>query len=239
MPDEQEVLATLVDKRRRVARGDVLFHLGDEFRSLYAVRTGFFKSIVVGGDEQSQIGGFHLSGDILGFDGMAEGRYESEVRAMEDSEVCVIPYDGLSDLAIRFPPLQRQLHRLMSREIVRERSVMLLLGSMQADQKVAVFLLGVAERYRRLGYSGTSFILRMTREEIGSYLGLKLETVSRHLSAFDQQGLISIDKREVILKDLNALQRVAGSAIGAGSDAPANRTEWLEFVKCSDHPELN
>ncbi len=204
-------LDALVSMRKRVKRGESLFHAGDEFRALYAVRIGFFKTRITSDDGRDQITGFQVPGELLGFEGVATEHHGVDAIALEDSEVCILPYTELERIARDFQPLQHQLHRVMSREIMREHNVMLLLGTMKAEERVAAFLLNFSERYRHLGYSSTEFVLRMTRQEIGSYLGLKLETVSRTFSRFHEQGLIEAQGKQVKLLDLELLRQIVSS----------------------------
>jgi CRP/FNR family transcriptional regulator len=201
-------LDALVAMRRRLKRGETLFNVGDDFRALYAVRTGFFKTRITSSDGRDQITGFQVPGELLGFDGVATEHHGVDAIALEDSEVCVLPYSELERIARNFQPLQHQLHRVMSREIVRENSIMLLLGTMRAEERVAAFLLNLSERYRHLGYSATEFVLRMTRQEIGSYLGLKLETVSRSFSKFHEQGVIEAQGKNIKLLKLDLLRQL-------------------------------
>lgn len=205
---ELEKLDALVAMRRRVKRGETLFNVGDEFRALYAVRTGFFKTRITSSDGRDQITGFQIPGELLGFEGVATEKHGVDAIALEDSDVCILPYNELERIARDFQPLQHQLHRVMSREIVREHNVMLLLGTMKAEERVAAFLLNLSERYRHLGYAPNEFILRMTRQEIGSYLGLKLETVSRAFSRFQEQGVIEAQGKKIKLLDMIQLRNL-------------------------------
>ena len=191
----------LVYVRKRVKRGEHLYRAGDPFHALYTFRTGFFKSFVTSEDGRTHVTGFQMPGEILGLDGIELDRHSQDVIALEDAEVCVIPYAQLAERADVVPSLQRHLHRIMSREIIREHGLMLLLGTMHADGRVAAFLLNLAQRFAERGYSAREFNLRMTREEIGSYLGLKLETVSRVLSRFQERGLIETQNRLVRILD--------------------------------------
>ena len=197
----------LVYARRRVKRGDSLFTAGSEFGAVYSVRSGFFKTSVLDNDGREQVTGFFMGGELLGLDGIA-GRYHGTATALEDSEVCVLPYALIEQLAREIPALQRQLHAVLAREIARDHGVMLLLGSMRAEERLATFLLNLSRRFVRRGYSPTEFQLRMTREEIGSYLGLKLETVSRLFSAFQKDGLIEVQQKHVHIRDIGGLERV-------------------------------
>ncbi len=211
-PQQMEKLDSLVALRRRVPRGDVLFRTGDTFQSLHAVRTGFFKSCVSSEDGRDQVTGFHMAGELLGLDGIGSDRHTCDAVALEDSQVCVIPYHQLEELSREFPDLQRQFHKIMSREIVRDHGVMLLLGSMRAEERLAAFLLNLTQRLQTRGFSSHSLILRMTREEIGSYLGLKLETVSRTFSKFQEDGVLEVRQRHIRVLDDAALKRLVSSS---------------------------
>ena len=156
-------------------------------------------------DGREQVTGFSMAGELMGLDGLAQGRHASTAVALEDAEICAIPYAHLSELAAGSTDLQHVISRLMSREIVREHSLMMLLGSMNAEERLAAFLLNVSQRMKARGWSASEFHLRMSRAEIGSYLGMKLETVSRTFSAFAQQGLLQVDKRHIRVLDLEGL----------------------------------
>ena len=213
MSQEQlDRLDAIVATRRTIARGDSLFRAGDAFTSLYAVRTGFFKTCVASEDGRDQVTGFHMAGELLGLDGIGTDRHTCDSVALEDSQVCVIGYHQLEDLSRELSDLQRHFHRIMSREIVRDHGVMLLLGSMRAEERLAAFLLNLTQRLRTRGFSASSLVLRMTREEIGSYLGLKLETVSRAFSKFQEDGVLEVKQRQIRVLDADALQAlVSGS----------------------------
>jgi CRP/FNR family transcriptional regulator, anaerobic regulatory protein len=213
MSNEQlERLEQIVAQRRAVPRGDALFRAGEAFQSLYAVRTGFFKTCVASEDGREQVTGFQMAGELLGLDGIGTDRHTCDAVALEDSQVCVIPYHQLEDLTRQLSDLQRQLHKIMSREIVRDHGVMLLLGSMRAEERLAAFLLNLTQRLRARGFSSSSLVLRMTREEIGSYLGLKLETVSRAFSKFQDDGVLEVKQRQITVLDPQRLQSLVGSA---------------------------
>jgi CRP/FNR family transcriptional regulator len=209
-PDELTALDTAVGQRARLRKGEALYRAGDAFNALYAVRLGTFKTTVLAEDGREQIAGYHLQGDILGLDGLGTERHGCAAIALEDSEVCTIPFADLEEVARNVPPLQRNLHQFLAREISRDHGVMLLLGSMRAEERLASFLLSLSARYRSRGYSSTEFVLRMTREEIGSYLGLKLETVSRLFSRFQDEGLLAVAGRSIKIHDIAALRKLAG-----------------------------
>lgn len=197
----------LMFARRRVKEGDALYHEGDKFQFIYAVRSGTFKSHMALKDGREQVTAFQMAGELLGLDGLASGKHASSAVALEDAEICAIPYANLSELVSVSADLQHVISRLMSREIVREHSLMMLLGSMNAEERLAAFLLNLSQRMKARGYSPTEFHLRMSRAEIGSYLGMKLETVSRTFSAFQHQRLLEVDKKHVRISDLDGLTR--------------------------------
>lgn len=204
-------LDELVATRRQVSRGDTLFRSGDQFQSLYAVRTGFFKTCVSSEDGRDQVTGFQMAGELLGLDGISTDRHSCDAVALEDSQVCVIPFEQLEELSREFTDLQRQFHKIMSREIVRDHGVMLLLGSMRAEERLAAFLLNLTQRLQARGFSAAALVLRMTREEIGSYLGLKLETVSRTFSKFQEEGLLEVKQRHLRILDQAGLQKLVNN----------------------------
>lgn len=200
----------VASSRRRVARGASLYHNGDGFDSLYAVRSGAFKTVGVSRQGEEKITGFHLPGELLGLEAISSGRHGYSAVALEDSEVCVLPFAQLERMATSMPALQHQLFRVLSGDISRDEGLLLLLGSMAAEQRLAAFLLSLARRHKRLGYSDTRFTLRMTREEIGNYLGLTLETVSRLLSRFQREALITVHQREIELRNPARLREIVG-----------------------------
>jgi CRP/FNR family transcriptional regulator len=203
--DDMERLSNMVSARKRVKKGATVYRSGEEFTALYAIRTGFFKTTVAAEDGRDQVTGFQMAAEILGMDGISTNRHTCDAIALEDADVCVIPFNRLEDISREVEGFGRHMHRLMSREIVREHSVMLLLGSMRADERLAAFLLDLVQRLHARGYSSSELVLRMTREEMGSYLGLKLETVSRMFSKFMDEGLIEVKQRHVRILDAQAL----------------------------------
>src|SRR5581483_6911586 len=196
--------------RQKVRRGETLYAAGGAFRLLYVVRVGVMKSFTVSGDGLVQVTGFHFAGDVLGFDGIDSGTHQSSVVALDDCEVFVVPFAQCERWSAESPQAQRLMMRTLARELLRSQELMLLLGTMHAEQRVATFLLDISERYARLGYSRSEFILRMTRQDIGSYLGLKLETVSRIFSRFQAEGLLQVQGKSLAVLDFNALWRISG-----------------------------
>lgn len=203
---EVERLDSLSFSRRKVHAGQALYRNGHPFQYIYAVRTGTFKSSLTTTDGREQVTNLHLAGEVMGLDGVAQGAHASTAVALEDSEVCAIPYAHLTELAAANSGMQHVVTRLMGREIVREQSLMLLLGSMNAEQRLAAFLLNLSQRLKARGYSATEFHLRMTRADIGSLLGMKLETVSRTFSVFQNKHLLEVERRHIRIIDLQGLK---------------------------------
>ena len=203
----------LVASRRRIKRGASLFRNGDSFINLYAIRTGFFKTCITSEDGRDQVTGFQMAGEVVGLDGIVNDRHTCDAIALEDADVCLMPFDRIEELSTEIPGLQRHVHKIMSREIVREHGVMLLLGSMRAEERLAAFLLNLVQRLHARGFSQSELVLRMTREEIGSYLGLKLETVSRTFSKFVEEGIVEVKQRHVRIIKPDALKQLVNPQV--------------------------
>lgn len=207
-PEEFKQLDAVVKQGRRVKKGEFLFHTGEAFTSLFAIRTGFFKTTINTQDGRDQVTGFFMSGEMMGMDGLGGNAYTCDAVALEDSDVCELPFSQLDELGKYLPRLNLHFFRMMSREIVRDQNVMLLLGNMRAEERLAAFLLNLSDRLHCRGFAAHDFILRMSREEIGSYLGLKLETVSRTLSRFNQEGWINVEHKHIRILQPAALQKM-------------------------------
>jgi CRP/FNR family transcriptional regulator len=207
-PEEMQMIEALVCPSRTIKQGEMIYRANDPFHNLYAVRAGSFKTVVMHRDGREHVAGFHLAGDLLGLDGVCSSFHTCDAVALEDSKVCIIPFQQLETMCREVKVLQQHVHRMMGGEIVRESSQMMLLGTMSAEQRVATFLLNLSDRLRMRGYSPAEFHLRMTREEIGSYLGIKLETVSRMLSRFQRDGLLDTRGKDIRILDHEGLMRV-------------------------------
>lgn len=205
---DMHTLDGAIKSRRKLKKGDLLYRIGDPFQALFAIRSGSTKTCQIATDGSVQITGFHLSGELLGIDAISSERHPCDVIALEATEACEIPFDKLETLAIELPGLQHQLLRIMSREIHDEEAQLLMLGRMKADERLAAFLLSFSRRCQRLGQSLTDLRLPMSRQDLGDYLGLALETVSRLLSRFQEEGLIHVQGRHVRLLDRNRLQQL-------------------------------
>ena len=203
----------VVAVRRKVKRGTSLFRNGEKFVNLFAIRTGFFKTCVSSKDGRDQVTGFQMAGEVIGLDGIVNDSHICDAIALEDAEVCVMPFDRIEELSREVSSLQRHVHKIMSREIVRENGVMLLLGSMRAEERLAAFLLNLVQRLHARGFSQSELVLRMTREEIGSYLGLKLETVSRAFSKFVEDGIVEVKQRHVQILNTEAFRDIVNPKV--------------------------
>jgi CRP/FNR family transcriptional regulator len=207
-PEDMQKLDEVVATRRRIKQGEMLFGNGDPFKSLFAIRTGFFKTCVSTADGREQVTGFQMAGEIIGLDGIVTDHHSCNAIALEDADVCVMPFANVEELSREFPLLQRHVHKIMSREIVRENSMMMLIGNMRSEERLAAFLLNLVQRLHARGFSQSELTLRMSREEIGSYLGMKLETVSRAFSKFSDEGIIEVKQRYVKILDPDALNKI-------------------------------
>lgn len=204
-------LDQIVMRRRPVGRQVALFHQGEPMSSIYAVRSGSVKSTTLAADGGEQITGFHLPGELIGLDAIATGTHGCTATALETSSVCELPFDQLDALSGQIPGLRRQLLRLTAREIQHDQRALLMLGQKSAEQRLATLLLNLSARLQQRGLSATQFRLSMPRGDIANYLGLAVETVSRLLARFQEQGLLQVTGREVTLLDPTRLQLLADS----------------------------
>jgi len=201
----------VISSQRKVFRGDSLFQTGEKFKALYVIRSGFFKSTFTSADGREQVMGFQMAGEMLGLDGIVNDSYSCDAIALEDAEVCEMNFDRMEEMSHQIIGLQRRVLKILSLEIFNDHSVMLLLGSMRAEERLATFLISLVRRLHARGFSPTALVLRMTREEIGSYLGMKLETVSRTFSKLSDEGIVEVNQRQVRILNPEALKRLANS----------------------------
>lgn len=211
---DMRALEGTIKATRKLKKGELLYRMGDPFRALYAIRTGSTKTCEIAADGSVQITGFHLPGELLGIDAISSEKHPCDVVALENTDLCEMPFDRLEALAQELPGLQHQLFRIMSREIQQEEAQLLMLGRMKAEDRLATFLLSLSRRYKRLGYSATELRLSMSRQDLGDYLGLALETVSRLFSRFQEDGLISVHGRSIELLNPERLQKVIDQTPG-------------------------
>jgi len=195
-------------ERVRLRKGEPLYQAGEAFTALYMIRVGSCKTVLLSRAGESQVAGYHMAGEILGMDGIGTDVHKCQVIALEATEAYVLPFDEIETLAQLSGEFQRSVHKMLSDQCGRAQDLMILMGTMHADQRLAVFLLDLSQRYQARGYSSCEYVLRMTREEIGSYLGLKLETVSRIFSRLQHEGLIQVQGRTVKLLDRVGLSRI-------------------------------
>jgi CRP/FNR family transcriptional regulator len=206
---ELDTLDNIIDRKRPIRKGEQIFQDGEALHSLFAIRSGTFKTYTIDSHGEEQITGFHLAGDLLGFDALANNEHQSFAKALETAMVCEIPYNTLDELSNSMPALKRQVLRLMSNEIRTDQDMLSLLNRKNAEQRLATFLSTLSSRYKARSLSPVEFRLTMTRGDIGNYIGLTVETISRLLNRFHKEGLITVDGKLITLNDINKLNEVA------------------------------
>jgi len=212
-PEDVERLDTIVRRNRPLHRGDYLFQSGDRFRSLFVVKTGSVKTFAPSQEGGEQVLGFHLPGEIIGLDAIENDAHVCSAKILETSAVCELPFSRFEELSVTIPSLQHQMYRLFSKEIAQETEMLLLLGKKSAEDRLATFLLSLSQRLQKRGLSPTDFYLSMSRHEIGNYLGLAVETVSRLFTRFHEEGLLMVDRKHVRLTNLDALEAMVQSTL--------------------------
>ncbi len=210
--DDLDLLENIIKRRRPVQRGEYLFQMGESFESIYAVRSGSVKTYTLTEDGREQVTGFHLPGELVGLDAIGGGRHACTAKALETTSVCELPYGQLEDLWSRIPSLPRQLLRIMSREVLQDQILMTLLGKKSAEERLASYLLSLSTRLGQRGFSSHEFNLSMSRNDIGNYLGLAVETVSRVFTRFQDEKVLTVQRRNVRIQDLAALKRISSSS---------------------------
>lgn len=208
--EELTKLDEIIKRPRPLQRSQRLYHPGDDFRSIYVVRSGSVKTYTTTPSGEQQITGFHLPGELVGLDGVSTDNYSCTAEALETTSVCELPFTRLESLSGQIPGLQRQLHRLMSKEILAEQQLLLQLGKMSAESRVAAFLVSISMRLHTRGFSPTEFNLTMTRTDIGNYLGMAVETVSRQFTHFQEQGVLKASRKHIQLLQLDTLRQLSG-----------------------------
>ncbi|ATC98571.1 MAG: FNR family transcription factor [Pseudoalteromonas spongiae] len=207
--EEMGKLDDIIERKKPLHKGDYLFEAGQPLRSIYAVRSGSFKSYTLTESGEEQITGFHLAGDIVGFDGISTMSHKSYAQAMETAMVCEIPFTTLDDLSGKLPKLRHQVMRMMSNEINYDQEMLLMLNKKTAEERLAAFLANLSTRFGERGFSKKEFRLTMTRGEIGNYLGLTVETISRLLSRFQKAEIIKVEGKFITILDADELFKVA------------------------------
>ena len=203
-------LDKIIERKRPLKKGDVLFRQGQAFDAVYAVRTGTLKTFNITNSGEEQITGFYCPSELVGLSGIDTDVYPVSAKALETTTVCEIPFSHLEELSSQIPSLKRQIFKIMSRKISDDQQMMVLLGKKNADEKVASFLLNLSNRFEKRGYSAVSFRLSMSRNEIGNYLGLAVETVSRVITRFQKNGLIEVEGKEISIINLREVQKLVG-----------------------------
>ena len=206
---ELDSLDNIIDRKRPIHKGEQIFTDGQPMHALYAIRSGTFKTYTVNEQGEEQITGFHLAGDLLGFDAIAETEHPSFAKALETSMVCEIPYNTLDNLSNSMPKLKKQILRMMSTEIREDQQMLTLLNRKNAEQRLATFISTLSIRYHARGLSASEFRLSMTRSDIGNYIGLTVETISRLLNRFHKNGLIQVDGKLITILNIDKLNECA------------------------------
>tara|TARA_R110000737_G_C14556989_1_gene481606 strand:- start:229 stop:948 length:720 start_codon:yes stop_codon:yes gene_type:complete len=207
---ELESLDNIIVRKRPIHKGEQIFHDGQPMNALYAIRAGTFKTYTVNAQGEEQVTGFHLAGDVLGFDAIADVKHPSFAKALETSMVCEIPYNTLDILSTNMPKLKKQVLRMMSSEIREEQQMLTLLNHKNAEQRLATFISTLSIRYHARGLSASEFRLTMTRSDIGNYIGLTVETISRLLNRFHKSDLIQVDGKLITIVNITKLNACAG-----------------------------
>ncbi len=209
--DEIHQLDEIVERNRPYKKGDHLYRQNDAFKSVYAVGSGSFKSYVLNNSGQGRVTGFFLPGEIIGMDGISSKQYANSTVALAHSSICEIPFSQLEKLSHQLPSLQHHFFAIMGNEIAKDQQIHTLLSSYTAEERIASFLLGLSSRYARVAFSPTRFLLPMTRSDIGEFLGLTVETVSRIFTALQRKELTTVNNREIKLLDIGALRGIIGN----------------------------
>ena len=211
-PDDMEKLDTVVEQRKPIHKSDFLFREGDEAVGVYAIRSGSVKTMVESPNGDEQIVGFHLPGELVGLDGFMDGKHTCTAVALETTSVCAMPLEKLEVLCTKLPSLHHQMRRIMGKEVTEEHKMLLMLGKMSAEEKVATFLLSVSRRMEERHWKATEFVLSMPRQDIANYLGLAVETVSRLFAHYQEEGVIQVDRRRISILDMQQLKEIVGES---------------------------
>jgi len=207
--DDIDRLNQIIQRGKPLHKGEYLFRVNDPFTSVYAVRSGAVKTITISENGDEQVTGFYLPGEVLGMDGLATNIHSNSVLALETSSLCEIPFNRLEELSVQLPSLQRHFLQLMSREITQEQQMITMLNKNNAESRIASLLLSISARNSSRNLSASSFLLPMSRTDLGNFLGLTIETVSRSFARLQKNNLVNVDKKEITIKDIAALQHLA------------------------------
>lgn len=204
-----EKLDNIIQRRKPVQKGDYLYHMGDPFKAVYAVRSGSFKTFTTNAEGQEQIVGFYLPGELMGMDAISANQHICSAKALETTSVCEIPYERLEQLSLEIHGLQHHLLRLMSQEIQHDQCKLMMVAKLPAEGRVANFIINISERFQTRGYAANDFNLSMSRNDIANMLGLAVETVSRIMTNFQEQGILKVDRKHIEVLDVQQLRRVS------------------------------
>lgn len=205
-------LDELINRGRPIQKGQILFHQGDTFNGIFAIRSGAVKIYTVSDDGEEQINGFHLASELVGLAGYDLGEFPMSAKALETTTVCEIPLDKVEMLADEIPNFRKQLMRTMADSIRKDHTLMMLLSKKNADERIAAFLLDISHRYARRGFSAKVFRLPMSRVDMANHLGLAVETVSRVFSRFQKQEIVTTEGRDVTISSIDDLSKLAGQS---------------------------
>ncbi len=203
-------LDEIIKRNRPLHKGEYLFNTSDEFTSIFAVRSGSIKTFTESEQGDEQITGLYLPGELIGLDAIHSGSHPCSAIALETTSLCEMPFETLEDLSGEIPELHHQLFRIMSKEIANDQSLLMLMAQKSADERLAAFLVNLSTRLKARNFSETEFNLSMSRKDIGNYLGLTIETISRTFSRFQSEGILSTQRKYVNIHDLQALKALAG-----------------------------
>ena len=213
---EQELskLDAIVEKRRPLHKGDYLYRENDHAATIFAVRAGSVKTMVESPNGEEQIVGFHLAGELVGLDGFRDDKHTCSCIALETSSVCELPITHLEELCQQMPELQKQIRRIMGKEVASDHAMLLMLGKLSAEEKLASFLLSFSRRMEERHWKADDFVLSMPRQDIANYLGLAVETVSRLFAHYHEEGIIEVDRRRIHIKQMQRLRQIVGECKG-------------------------
>ena len=221
--EDLQVLEKLIKRTHPLQTGEYLFRAGQEFENIYALRSGSVKLNLMDEQGNDQILGFYFPGEILGLDAIHNKRHQCSAVALETSSYCAFPFSDLSEICQSVPELQNQLFRLMSKELSHENELLLTIGTKNAEERLATFLITLSSRFHRLGYSSREIKLSMSRQEIANYLGLTIETVSRIMSRFQREELIGVNRKQVHIRNMDMLRHIS-----SGCNAGSGKVHWVK-----------
>ncbi|MGD8483302.1 MAG: fumarate/nitrate reduction transcriptional regulator Fnr [Thioalkalispiraceae bacterium] len=214
-----EKLDSIIQRRKPVQKGDYLYHMGDPFKAVYAVRSGSFKTFTNNAEGEEQIISFYLPGELMGLDAISANQHICSARALETTSVCEIPYERLESLSLEIPGLQHHLLSMMSQEIQHDQCKLMMVAKLPAEGRLANFIINLSERFKSRGYAANDFNLSMSRNDIANLLGLAVETVSRILTHFQEQGLLRVERKHIEILDLQQLRQVSSQCPSVNQNA--------------------